>query len=178
MHCTTRREKTRRGGWKSTASSETITAVAVFFAFCVKMIRLVFIFVPLFGFVLLGCFIAGSFDAWAQRPDSPPQPNQAFRPIASPQTSRALGHQRIREGTAFRGMLVFFRQSGDRTALYTVEGNQRYTCLENLAMERILTALQENPDRQYWRIDGEFTEFRGENFVLIRRAVIAPAPTN
>jgi hypothetical protein len=73
-------------------------------------------------------------------------------------------------------MLVSFRQTGDRTVLYTVEGNQRYTCLENLALDRILTATQERPDRRYWRIDGEFTEFRGENFVLIRRAVIAPAP--
>jgi len=136
------------------------------------MSRLAVIFVPLlFGVVLLAGFVA-----WAQRPDPPPQPNQGFRPIAVAQDRQTLGAQRIREGTAFRQMLVFFRQTGDRTVLYTVEGNQRHTCLENLALERILTAIQDRPDRQFWRIDGEFTEFRGENFVLIRRAVIAPAP--
>jgi len=136
------------------------------------MFRFAVIVVPLlFGFVLLA-----SIAAWAQRPDPPPQPNQGFRPIAVPQERQTSGTQRIREGTALRQTLVFFRQTGDRTVLYTVEGNQRFTCLENLALERILTAIQQRPDRQYWRIDGEFTEFRGENFVLIRRAVVALAP--
>ena len=136
------------------------------------MSRLAIVFIPLlFGVVLLG-----SFMVWAQRPDPPPQPNQNFRPIAPPQTGQTPNAQRIREGTAFRNMHVFFRQNGDRIVLYTVEGNQRYTCHENLALERIWTASQARPDRQYWRIDGTFTEFRGENFVTIRSFVIAPAP--
>jgi len=136
------------------------------------MSRLAFVFVPvLSGFVLLGSFVV-----WAQRPDPPPQPTQNFRPIAPPQAGQTPNTQRIREGTAFRNMLVFFRQHGDRIVLYTVEGNQRYTCHENLALERIWTASQSRPDRQYWRIDGEYTEFRGENYVTIRRFVIAAAP--
>jgi len=136
------------------------------------MLRLAIIFASLlFGFVLLGSFVV-----WAQRPDPPPQPNQGFRPIAIPPARQLPSTQRIREGNTFRNMLVSFRQAGDRTVLYTVEGNQRFTCLENLALERIWTASQERPERQYWRIDGEFTEFRGENYVLIRRYFIAPAP--
>ena len=137
-----------------------------------KMFRSAVIFV-----VLLCCSaLLGSFVVWAQRPDPPPQPNQEFQPMTPPQAGQALGTQRIREGTAFRNSHVFFRQAGDRTVLYTVEGNQRFTCLENLALERILTAMRERPGRQFWRIEGEYTQFRGENFVLIRRAVIAQAP--
>ena len=127
--------------------------------------------------LLLGFALLGSFVVWAQRPDPPPQPNQNIRPIVAPQTGATSRALRIREGTAFRNTLVQFRQTGDRTVLYTIEGSHRYTCLENLALERILTAMTEKPERQYWQIDGEFTEFRGENFVLIRRYFIAQAPT-
>jgi hypothetical protein len=45
-----------------------------------------------------------------------------------------------------------------------------------LTLERILTAIQEKPERQFWKIEGVFTEFRGENFVFIRRAVVAQTP--
>ena len=137
-----------------------------------EMSRLTIVIVPLLsGFILLGGFVV-----WAQRPDPPPQPNQNFRSIAPPQTGQVSSAPRIREGTAFRNMLVNFRQNGDRIVLYTVEGNQRYTCHENLALERIWTASQASPDRQYWRIDGVFTEFRGENYVTIRSYVIASSP--
>ena len=137
------------------------------------MFRFTVVIVPL----LIGFALLGSFAVWAQRSD-PPQPNQGFRPIAPSQTGQTSGAQRIREGTTLRNTLVFFRQTGDRTVLYTVENDQRFTCLENLALERILTAIREKPERQFWKInDGEFTEFRGENFVIIRHAVIAPAQT-
>ena len=133
------------------------------------MFRLAATCVPLlFGFALLGSFVV-----LAQRSDPPP--NQEVRPIAVPQTGQASGTKRIREGTALRNAHVFFLQTGDRTVLYTVENNQRFTCLENLALERILTTMREKPERKFWKINGEFTEFRGENFVIIRHAVIAPA---
>ena len=137
------------------------------------MFRLAVISVPL----LCGFIVIGGVYVWAQRPD-PQQPNQGVRPIAPSQTGLASGSQRIREGTPLRNVHVFFR-TGDRTALYTVEGNQRFTCLENLALERILKAMEENPERRrYWRINGEYTEFRGENFVLIHHAVVALAPVS
>jgi len=119
----------------------------------------------------------GYFVAWGQRPEPPSQPNQRTNLIAAPQSSQGLRTQRIREGTAFKDMHVFFRQIGDRTALFTVEDNQRFMCHENLTLERILTTIQDKPERQFWKISGEFAEFRGENFVFIRRAVAAPAPT-
>ena len=133
------------------------------------MLRLSIVFVSF----LLICGLV----ALAQRAEVTLQPGQEVRPIAVAPTQQNQRSNRLREGTAFRDKNVFFRQTGDRTVLYTVGDNQRFTCLENLALERILTTIQEKPERQYWRIEGEFTEFRGENFVLIRRAVVAHAPT-
>ena len=126
--------------------------------------------------VFFAFFIAlGYFAVQGQRPESPVQPNQAISPIAA-SAARTIRVQRIREGTAFKDLHVFFRQIDDRTALYTVEDNRRFMCLENLALERILTTMQEMPERYYWKVDGEFTEFRGENFIIIRRAVVARSP--
>ena len=117
---------------------------------------------------LLGCFIARG-----QRPETPTLPDQEMKPIIAPPVKQASHAKRIREGTAFKGMLVSFSQNGDRTVLYTVEDNQRYTCHENLTLERILAI----PDRQYWKVTGEFAEFRGENFVTIRHATVASLNT-
>lgn len=122
--------------------------------------------------------LSGNFVVQGQRPEPPTQPTQEIKPIAASPAKPALRTQRIREGTTFKDMLVFFRQNGDRTVLYTADGNRRFTCLENLALERVLTALQEKPDRQFWKIDGEFSEFRGENFVSIRRFVVARTPAD
>ena len=123
--------------------------------------------------------LVGSFIVFAQRPpETPIQPDQDFKSITAPQTSRTLRANRIREGTAFKDMRVFFLQTGDRTVLYTVGENQRFACLENLALERVLTSMQEKPEqRRYWKIEGVFTEFKGDNFVLIRRAVVDLSPT-
>ena len=122
-------------------------------------------------FVFLGGFIVRG-----QRPESPPQPRQEIKPITAGAVQPSLRVQRFREGTTFKNKLVFFRQTGEQTVLYTVEDNQRFVCLENLALERILNTIQEKPERQFWKIEGEYTEFRGQNRILIRHAVIAQAP--
>ena len=126
--------------------------------------------------VVIAFMFFDSFIAQGQRPEPPAQPSQGMRPIVVSPTKPTQRTQRIREGTAFKDMLVFFRQNADRTVLYTADGEQRFTCLENLALERVLTAIQQKPERQFWRVDGEFSEFRGENFVSIRRFVVARTP--
>ena len=127
--------------------------------------------------ILVPIMLFGGYVVLAQRAEVPLPPDQEAQPIAVPSTKQTPRAKRLREGTAFKDKLVFFQPSGERTVLYTVEDNQRFTCLENLALERILTTSQEKPERRFWKIDGEFTEFRGENFALIRRAVAAKAPT-
>ena len=132
------------------------------------MSRIIVFFVPI---VLLGGLVV-----FAQRTEISLPPNQESRAIAVPQTQQTPRAKRLREGTAFKNKVVFFREIGDRIVMDNVETNQRFTCLENLTLERVWTTSQQRSDRQFWKIDGEFTEFRGENFVLIRRAVIAQAP--
>ena len=126
--------------------------------------------------VLVSAVLLSSFVVRGQRPEPPPQSSQEIKPITASAAKPLPRIKRFREGTTFKNMLVFFRQTGEQTVLYTVEDNQRFVCLENLALERILNTMQEKPERQFWMIEGEYTEFRGENRVLIRRAVIARAP--
>ena len=133
--------------------------------------------IALLSIAVFASTLFGLLAVQGQRPESFALPNQEIRPIASLSAQQLVRTQRIREGTTFKGMLVFFRQIGDRTAMYTVEDNRRFLCLENLALERILTTIEEKPERQIWKIDGEFTEFRGENYVLIRRALFSQNPT-
>ncbi len=117
----------------------------------------------------------------AQRELMPAQPNSVERPVVSDPTNpdgspagKAAVKKRIREGAALIEKRVFFRETGNRTTLYTVDENDRFVCLENLNLQRILQAIEEKPERSIWKIDGTFTEFKGENFVLITRAVVSP----
>ncbi|MDR0522070.1 MAG: hypothetical protein LBH00_09500 [Planctomycetaceae bacterium] len=124
-------------------------------------------------FLIPAVLLSMSFAVSAQRVEVPPQPGQEEKPIVSAPAGKDVKSKRIREGTACSGKKVFFRTAGDRTVLYTVEDNQRYTCLENLTLERVLTAIKEKPEHKIWKIEGEFTEFRGENYVLLRRATVS-----
>ena len=128
--------------------------------------------------VIVAFMLFGSLIVQGQRPATPTRPDREMKPIAVSPTTQTQQSQRFREGTTFKDMLVFFRQNADRTVLYTADGGQRFICLENLALERVLTAVQQKPERQYWKVDGEFSEFRGENFVTLRRFVIARTPAN
>jgi hypothetical protein len=132
----------------------------------------------MFPFVIIFvlCMLFAGLVVLAQRAEVPLSPDRESKPIDVPPAKQVPRANRFREGTAFKDKHVFFRHTNDRTVLYTTHDNQSFLCLENLHLERILTTIQEKPERQFWKIDGEFTEFRGENFVLIRRAVVAQAP--
>jgi hypothetical protein len=121
-------------------------------------------------FVVFLCSVA----VLAQRSPAPPAPGLAEKPVVADNTNKPSEKKRTREGTTFQGKRVFFRQTGNRTTLYTIDSNERFVCLENLNLERILKSIEENPDQGTWKIDGVFTEFRGENYVLIQRSVISP----
>lgn len=117
-----------------------------------------------------------------QRAPVPPDPQRTEKPLETGVTKEDVKRKRLREGTTFQGKRVFFRALGNRTVMHSLEGNESYVCLENLNLERILKAIDDKPARGVWKVDGTFTEFRGENFVLIQRAVVsptdyAPAPT-
>ncbi|MDR3233162.1 MAG: hypothetical protein LBT46_05795 [Planctomycetaceae bacterium] len=116
----------------------------------------------------------------AQRAEEPPQPGQTTTsPAVQPAEAKPrIKTKRQREGTAMSGEKVFFRQNGNRTVLYRLKDNQRLTCLENLTLERVLGAMEKKPEHKYWRIDGTLTEFRGENYIIIHRAVVTTEKTD
>jgi hypothetical protein len=122
--------------------------------------------------VLIAVFLLGNTVVFAQREPVTNDPNSVEKPVIEDSEQKKMVKKRNREGTVFQGKKVFFRQTGNRTTLYTVDDKERFVCLENLNLERILKAIEEKPTRTTWKIDGEFTEFRGENYILIRRAVI------
>ena len=110
---------------------------------------------------------------FAQREPVSTDPATAERPVVA-DAPQVVEKKRIRENTPFEGKRGYFRATGQRTTFYTLDGNERYVCLENLNLERILKAMKDDPSRTAWKIDGAFTEFNGENYILIHRAVVAP----
>ncbi len=82
--------------------------------------------------------------------------------------------KRIREGTTFKEKRCIFRVAGQRVLVFSEDESERFLCLENLNLERVMQVVLENPAQQVWKVDGIYTEYQGENFVLLQRAVLAP----
>lgn len=81
---------------------------------------------------------------------------------------------RLREGAKLENVLGRFEATGDRIAFYRMDGEESIRTLENLALERVSRELTGLPRERMWRVSGVVTEFRGNNFLLIESAVLAP----
>jgi hypothetical protein len=101
----------------------------------------------------------------AARPPGPPVAEN-LRP--SPPT----GTRRLREGTEILDQLGYFKVVGDRVVFFTDKGAQPLVGLENLNLERIARTVANNPQQLEWKVSGTITEFRGNNFILIDRAIL------
>ena len=123
-------------------------------------------------FLAVFCLLGGAA-VLAQR-EIPGGPQAPEKPVVVPESEKEIVRKNQREGTTFQGRRMTVRKTGNRTTLYCDNSNERYICLENLNLERILRAMEENPTRSVWKIDGTYTEFYGENYILIRRAVVSP----
>jgi hypothetical protein len=127
---------------------------------------------PIIVLLILVCF---TFSVLAQRETVPSDPKDQEKPIAEPSAGNTPKKddkkKRQREGTVFTDKKVTFRPTGSRTTMFAVEGDERFVVLENLNLERVLKAIEEKPSRSVWKVDGVYTEFHGENYVLLQRAV-------
>jgi len=124
--------------------------------------------------------IAGvTFAVWAQTDRNATRPGVRLPASKTVQTveKETTSKKRIREGTAFKNKRCLFRVSGNRVTLFSEDESERYFCLENLNLDRVMKVIQENPAQQIWNVDGFYTEYRGENFVYIQRAVLASRQT-
>lgn len=81
------------------------------------------------------------------------------------------GDSRIREGTEMENQNGYFRMTGDRVTFFTEGGKGRFVVLENLNLERVSRILAENPDHLQWSVTATVTEYRGANYVFVRKAV-------
>ena len=81
------------------------------------------------------------------------------------------GNSRIREGTEMENQNGYFRMTGDRVTFFSEGGKGRFVVLENLNLERVSRILAENPDHLRWSVTATVTEYRGANYIFVRKAV-------
>ena len=106
--------------------------------------------------------------------------DQQPRPMATPSTDpKSAPHQanlRVREGTEIVGQFGHFRMTGGRVVFFTTDGKRRFVGLENLHLERISRAIADSRHPLRWDVTGTITEYRGANFLLVRRAILKSGP--
>lgn len=93
--------------------------------------------------------------------------------IAGPPAPAAKENQRHREGHALHEALGTFDASGNRVYFRPADGASPVRVLENLALERVTRVLEESRSDRLWTVHGTITEFRGENYLLLTRAVLS-----
>jgi hypothetical protein len=92
------------------------------------------------------------------------------RPSLS-EMNKQMGLQR--EGTSLSEVRGRFRASKERT-LFTDETTERtYKCLENLMVQRVESSVSDDDRKLPWIVTGKITEYQGENYLLVERAVRA-----
>lgn len=79
-----------------------------------------------------------------------------------------------REGTKVAGVVGTISQSGRRWIFTGDEDSAAYRLLENQSLERVVRAIEEDPQDVRWKISGELTEYMDENFLLLGKSQRAP----
>ena len=118
----------------------------------------------------------------AVRADSPEPtakkgpPSTAHLTQIAPTRAGSTPEERLREGTEWKDRQGVFRLAGDRVAFYPNGDRTRFVVLENLALDRVVRAMEASPIELRWSVSGIITEFRGTNYLVLRRAtVLGPA---
>lgn len=75
-----------------------------------------------------------------------------------------------REGTRLDQKALRLRAENDRLVVQ-IEPETTVQVLENLASQRVYRANQDDPEDNRWSISGFFTEFEGQNYLFIEKAV-------
>ena len=108
-----------------------------------------------------------------------PSSNAADDGIRRPGSATATGNStapqanlRVREGTELVDEIGHFRRSGGRILFFSADGKRRLVGLENLNLERVARTIAQSPQTLQWGVTGTITEYRGANFLLVRRAIL------
>jgi len=138
---------------------------------------------PMAGLLCALGLLAGVALAWAQSPPDKsgtyPSADGAASQLPPADKAKAnpndsASHQEddrpIREGTEVVDQPGSFKLVGDRALFLTNDGKHRWCTLENLGLERIVRTVADSPEQLEWNVTGTITEYRGNNYLLIRRA--------
>ena len=79
----------------------------------------------------------------------------------------------LREGTALSELKGRFRKQGDRIVFVDDSNNRSFKCLENISLQRIDSAIQDEDRKLVWLVTAKVSEFNEENFLLVEKAVRA-----
>lgn len=136
---------------------------------CVAVLGVSFVTALLFPAALTG----------AQTPDAKrvlDEPAGAAMAETQPTSEPASHH--LREGTELVDQPGYFKITGDRVTFFSAHNNADFVGLENLNLERIARAIANNPAQLKWQVTGTITEYRGANFLLVKRAILTPEGTS
>ena len=133
---------------------------------------------PATGLLCAVVLLLHTTPASARDPDPPqPQGTPAEAVVTEAQTRSQPAGQGIREGTELINQPGYFAVTGDRVTFFTADGTGRFVGLENLNLDRIMQAIARHPAQLHWHVTGTITEYRGANFLLVRRAILASERT-
>ncbi len=124
--------------------------------------------------VAVATLLIGWSAAWSQTPPPARLSAGSSNVLPSPNTDKPV-KTRLREGTELHDAHGYFRFVEDRVVFFQSDGDARYTGLENLNLERIVSEITNNPTQLEWTIVGTITEYHGTNYLLVRRAVLSRA---
>ena len=120
------------------------------------------------------CILAGALVLAGLALAQDPQPQRVAQAgAASSGAGMGKGNERLREGTKLIDVTGTFQAAGADSVSFLVNGNKEsYRVLQNLALQRVSFALEDNRALRQWIISGTITEYRGTNFLLLTKAVI------
>jgi len=88
-----------------------------------------------------------------------------------PLSQMAKEESALREGTQLNEVKGRFRKQGDRFQFTEDGGQKSFKCLENLCLQRISVNQQDEDRKITWLISAKVTEFNGENYLILEKAV-------
>ena len=119
--------------------------------------------------------LVGLAAAWAQTPAPVVSSPQTKATASRTADGKSPKQHRLREGTELKDEQGYFLATEDGRTVFVMGGTSgtRYTVLENLNLERIVSEITRNPTQLEWSVLGTVTEYQGANYLLVRRAVLS-----
>jgi hypothetical protein len=125
---------------------------------------------------LVACLLVVAYHAsgdrasWAQLSPNP-------TPASGPRDDSKPPERRFREGTHLVDRIGRFKVATDRVTFSEQEDELEFPTLENLALERVARIVSDSSGELQWSVSGTVTEFRGQNYLLITRALLKAEAT-